>query len=543
MRAPRIDGYDDLVVIGRGASSTVYRAHQAAHDRDVAIKVLAIDISDRRARRRFDRERSVNGRLSAHPNVVTVLESGLVDGRQPYLAMELFEHGSLADRLHRRGAFEVAETLRHGIRICGALETAHRLGVLHRDIKPHNILLSRYGEPALADFGIASLLENERAMTAALTPSHAAPELLEGDEPTPQSDVYSLGSSLFMLLAGTPPFAGPDDEGVLAQLLRITTGEVPPLRRPDVPEHLEAVLRSALAKRGADRPSSALEFGRVLQEIQTELGVPVTALPLDDDIAGDVAGSVPSAPPSTDDSTDVEMVRPPDVAESGRPMAPPTTDDETIDVPAGVALGGRAAAVRRVDDGAFADDPIDVAEVSSPTVVGRGASVRRIRSEPETERRWPIVVWSIIAVVAGVVAIFGVAALVRDDGTDAVGDDGVAGEAAPAAGQPTDGEASLGPAPTADEVRALAPIDVAAQPIDTGVLVTWDDRADGAYQFVVVARLLDGTDVAVDEPTSPGAETATLDVGADRVECITVMAILGRVDGELVRAESAPFCF
>lgn len=97
--------------------------------------------------------------------MVTVLDSGFVDGRYPYLAMEYLEHGSLAQRIAERGPFSVAESLHIGIRIAGALESAHQAGILHRDVKPHNVLLSRFNEPALADFGIATILELEMSMT------------------------------------------------------------------------------------------------------------------------------------------------------------------------------------------------------------------------------------------------------------------------------------------------------------------------------------------------------------------------------------------
>lgn len=553
IRPPHIDGYDDLVVIGRGASSTVYRARQASHGRDVAIKVLTVDISDRKARRRFDRERSVNGRLSDHPNVVTVLESGLVEGRQPYLAMELFEHGSLADRLARRGPFELGETLHHGIRVAGALESAHRLGVLHRDIKPHNILLSRFGEPALADFGIASLLENERAMTAALTPNHAAPELLEGEDPTAQSDVYSLGSTLYTLLAGTPPFAGPDGEGVLAQLLRITTSDMPPMPRTDVPPTLAELLRTALARSPGDRPASAADFGRALQGVQTNLGLAATPLPLGDADGAMPASPAPAAPPLPPPAAVPHSDAPPPphtpvadapAGDAGRPAAAMEHDgDETIDVPTGLVPGGTP---RPQTSPGWDDETVDPDQaVSSPTVVGRAASVRRRRAEPTSRRRLPIVMWSVVAVLVGAGIILGASRLLgRDDDSDAAA---VASDSEPGADAgESGGDQRVGqdPAVAPDDVAALAPVDVTAiASAGGGLLVTWDDQADGRYQFVVVARLADGTDVAADDPTEPGAETATVDVSADRVECVTVMAILGRRDGELVRAESEPFCF
>ncbi len=278
---PAIAGFSDLSVVGHGATATVYRAIQDGFDREVAIKVLHLDVSDRRAQKRFQRERSLNGRLSSHPNVVTVLDSGFVEGRHPYLVMEYLQEGSLADRLKQRGPFPVPLTLHIGVRIAGALETGHRIGILHRDVKPSNILLSRFEEPALADFGIAAILEIEQSFTAALTPVHAAPELLEGAEPSAQTDVYALGSSLYTLLAGTAPFAGPPGEGMLSQLLRITTHDVPTLSRPDVPIELLELLRRAMAKRPENRIESAAAFGEQLRAIQRLVGEPVSLLPVE----------------------------------------------------------------------------------------------------------------------------------------------------------------------------------------------------------------------------------------------------------------------
>jgi serine/threonine protein kinase len=278
---PDIAGFRDITIIGHGATATVYRATQDGFDREVAIKVLHLDISDRRAQKRFQRERSLNGRLSNHPNVVTVLDSGFVDGRHPYLVMEYLEEGSLADRLKARGPFELALTLHIGVRIAGALESAHRVGVLHRDVKPNNILLSRFEEPALADFGIAAILEMEQSFTAALTPVHAAPELLEGSEPSPQTDVYALGSTLYTLLAGVAPFAGPAGEGMLSQLLRITTSDVPTLARQDTPSEVVDVLRDSMAKRPENRIATAGEFGERLQTLQHKFGLPASVLPVE----------------------------------------------------------------------------------------------------------------------------------------------------------------------------------------------------------------------------------------------------------------------
>jgi serine/threonine-protein kinase PknK len=337
---PTIDGFRDLTIIGHGSTATVYRAVQDGFDRDVAIKVLHLDISDRRAQKRFQRERSLNGRLSNHPNVVTVLDSGFVAGRHPYLVMEYLEQGSLSDRIKERGPFELALTMHIGVRIAGALETAHRVGVLHRDVKPNNILLSRFEEPALADFGIAAILEMEQSMTAALTPVHAAPELLEGAEPSPQTDVYALGSTLYTLLAGIAPFAGPAGEGMLSQLLRITTSNVPSLARDDTPRELFDLLCESMAKRPDKRISSAGEFGERLQGLQHQFGLAVSALPVD--VMSRVAA--PTSP----------LIEPETATETAEPASfTSSTKEAAVDPTGAVALP-----VTTVENPPIASEPI-----------------------------------------------------------------------------------------------------------------------------------------------------------------------------------------
>lgn len=154
-----IDGYRDLVQVGSGGFGVVYRARQEHLDREVAVKILAVPTIDDTALTRFMRECQLTSRLTGHPNVVTVLDTGTTRTGRPYIATEYFEHGSLKQRLDRDGPMPLKDVLRIGIKIAGALAAAHDAGILHRDIKPENILISGYGEPALADFGVARLLD------------------------------------------------------------------------------------------------------------------------------------------------------------------------------------------------------------------------------------------------------------------------------------------------------------------------------------------------------------------------------------------------
>ncbi len=186
-----IPGYRDLQRVGRGGFSVVYRARQVELDRVVALKILAVEFVDSQVRRKFLREVQLTSKLTGHPNVVTVLDSGLTSSGRPYIAMEYFERGSLRDRLNAEGPMRVEDVLRVGVKIAAVLGAAHAEGILHRDVKPQNILISRFGEPTLTDFGTARLTAalEVTSRTEALTPFHAAPEVLQGQTPTPLCDI------------------------------------------------------------------------------------------------------------------------------------------------------------------------------------------------------------------------------------------------------------------------------------------------------------------------------------------------------------------
>jgi serine/threonine protein kinase len=206
--APLIPGLTDLRPLGAGGFATVYRAHQAQLGRDVAVKIDNRVLADERDRRRFLREAHAAARLSGHPHVVGVHDANITAHGTPYMVMELCTGGSLADRLDQRGPLPHEEVRDLGVKLADALAAAHAEGVLHRDIKPGNILVDRYGTPKLADFGLAALLDAQGGSTVtrdALSPSYAPPEAFAMAEPTPQADVYSLAATLYTLLAGKPP--------------------------------------------------------------------------------------------------------------------------------------------------------------------------------------------------------------------------------------------------------------------------------------------------------------------------------------------------
>lgn len=274
------DEFADVREIGRGGYGIVYTARQPAFGRTVAIKVLTL--ADEGTLRRFDRERQALGKVSNHPHITPVFASGFTADGKPYLAMEFMRGGSLADRLTREGALPWEEVLDLGVKLSGALETAHRAGILHRDLKPANVLLSDFGEPRLADFGIASIDDGEQTKTGVITASiaYAAPEILDGKRPEVPADIYGLSATLFTLVAGTPPFFAEGDQSLLAMVVRVARDPVPDLRARGVPDAMARVLETGMAKDARTRYPSAEAFGEALAQAQAEVGLRRTALVL-----------------------------------------------------------------------------------------------------------------------------------------------------------------------------------------------------------------------------------------------------------------------
>ena len=293
LRAPRHDtpvalmaelraaGFDDAREIGRGGFGVVFRCRQRSLDRDVAVKVLTSSV-DPDNLERFFREQRAMGRLSGHPNIVHILQVGTTESGSSYLVMPYCSQDSVDTRIRRDGPLAWAEALRLGVKMCGALETAHRLDVLHRDVKPANILVTDYGEPQLTDFGIAHMAGafQTNAGTVTGSPAFTAPEVLAGDPPTSASDVYSLGATLFCAITGHAPFERQEGEQVVAQFLRITTQPLPDLRIHEVPDDVCGLLEHAMARDARERPATAAEFGELLRDAQRRHRLPVDDLPV-----------------------------------------------------------------------------------------------------------------------------------------------------------------------------------------------------------------------------------------------------------------------
>ncbi|NHU49584.1 serine/threonine-protein kinase, partial [Rhodococcus sp. A14] len=262
-------GFEGAHEIGRGGFGIVYRCRQPVLDRTVAIKVLTADL-DPDNLERFLREQRAMGALSGHPNIVNILQVGTTPSGRPYIVMPYHSRDSLEARIRRSGPLGWSEALGIGIKVAGALEAAHRIGTLHRDVKPANILITDYGEPQLTDFGIARIAGGFETTAGTVTgsPAFTAPEVLEGRSATAASDVYGLGATLFCAITGHAAFERRSGEQVVAQFLRITTQPVPDLRGEGIPEDVSAGIEAAMARSPADRPAAPAEFGENLRMLQ-----------------------------------------------------------------------------------------------------------------------------------------------------------------------------------------------------------------------------------------------------------------------------------
>ena len=264
---PGLHGYTDLQLIAHGSTAMVFRATQIRLNRTVAIKVLLVDDVMTTAAN-VARELETTVALSSQPHIVSIIDTGVTDDGSPYIVMEYCEGGSYAQILKRRGPLPLAEVLEVGVKIGEALHAAHEVGIIHRDVKPPNILRSRFG-PALTDFGIARAADDGGVATSTLdklTPQHASPEAMLRDPQSGLSDLYSLASTMWNLLVGRAPFADPTRPlDPLAFRERVLIEPAPRVPREDVPEWLQHELIRAMAKTPQERHDSAGAFAETLR--------------------------------------------------------------------------------------------------------------------------------------------------------------------------------------------------------------------------------------------------------------------------------------
>jgi serine/threonine protein kinase len=387
----------------------------------VAVKVLFKEAASDKSREQFAAEANAMAELAGHPNIVQVFGADVTADGRPYLVMRYYPQRNLAVR-SRAERLPVQKVLEIGVRVSCAVETAHRAGILHRDIKPANILTSQYGEPGLADFGIATRSGEGDDDSQGLSIPWSSPEVVfavsAGDI---RADVYSLGATLWHLLVGRSPFEDPGgDNSTPALMRRIREKQVPRTGRDDVPGSLERLLAQAMAKNPDDRPQTALQLARSLQAVEAEeLWTPTALVLLEDagdDTDNDRVGEPGEDPSSNEDSTRrrtggaiVELVEPPT-------PDPPTLRKVTLPRPsvADSPSAGTSSERRREGMPALLDSDED-ATMRRPSVVSAGgstaeASVIGMPSQPQPQpktRTWKVVVASVVVAAAAIgIALF-----------------------------------------------------------------------------------------------------------------------------------------
>lgn len=275
---PDIPGLVPEVLLGSGGFADVFLYQQQLPSRKVAVKVLRTHEVEDWVMHSFAAEANAMAQLE-HPHIVPVYSAlTSADGR-PCIVMNYYSRGNL-HTLSRDSQLSIAEVLRIGIQMCGAVETAHQAGFLHRDIKPANILLNQFQAPGLTDFGIAARVASEAESDQAISVPWAAPELLEQTAPASvATDLYALAATVWSLAAQHAPFEIPGgDNSAEAMTDRTCRSPVPNLPRIDAPMALNQILAKGLARDATRRHSSALQFGRALQTVERDLGLPRTTL-------------------------------------------------------------------------------------------------------------------------------------------------------------------------------------------------------------------------------------------------------------------------
>ncbi|CAN5819515.1 Stk1 family PASTA domain-containing Ser/Thr kinase [soil metagenome] len=289
-------------VIGYGGMAEVHLAHDVRLGRDVAVKILRQDLArDTQFQVRFRREALASASLN-HPAIVAVFDTGEdqgPDGTTPFIVMEFVEGQTLREMLKNDGALPTPRAVAVCVEICAALDFSHRNGIVHRDVKPGNVMVAPDGSIKVMDFGIARAVSDSSATmtsTAAVigTAQYLSPEQARGESVDARSDVYSCGCLLYELLAGSPPFTG--DSPVAVAYQHVREDPIPPSQlNPAVSPAMDAVVIKAMSKNPANRYQSAADMRADLLRIQE--GLPVEATPLmSDEDKTNVIGGVPAAP-------------------------------------------------------------------------------------------------------------------------------------------------------------------------------------------------------------------------------------------------------
>jgi serine/threonine protein kinase len=306
--------YQLLERYGSGGMANVYRSRDTLLDRYVAIKVLR---DDKARSADFDLQFQHEARAAAnlsHPNIVTVYDYG-IDNGQPFIVMELVPGTDLKSLLRKRGRFSVDEGIPLMVQACAGLGYAHRAGLVHCDVKPHNMLVTSDNRLKITDFGIARVLAtinpSERNEVVWGSPQYYSPEQAAGQVPSPASDVYSLGIVTYEILTGTLPFTASTPEELAH--LHLEADPIPPSEYvPDIPKPLEEIILKVLSKEPSARYRTADQLGRVLMKFGTQredvTAVPGTTLPLEPepDIAWAESPKVQTAAAPVEEPLDID---------------------------------------------------------------------------------------------------------------------------------------------------------------------------------------------------------------------------------------------
>lgn len=360
--APPPDLPDHTVVklLGSGGFADVYLYEQHLPRRSVAVKVLLPGAADGETLAQFDAEANLMAALSTHPAIVTIHQAGVSGDGRPFMVMEYCSRPNLSAR-YRAERLSVADVLRIGVRLAGAVETAHRAGILHRDIKPANVLTTDFGHAVLSDFGI-SVQSSTHGATHGRAPGPAVPgaavgmsipwtapevfaEQTGGDE---RADVYSLAATLYTVLARRSPFDRPGGPNASTDLInRIRTSPLPALVRTDVPPSLERVIARAMDKNPAARYSSALELARALQQVEGELRLAPTPIDVLDEHPAQAAEELGDQPATRIRALTVIE---PEPGSRARVAGPPPAEFPRYDAPSAFTPAGPFAAGPQQDE-------------------------------------------------------------------------------------------------------------------------------------------------------------------------------------------------
>jgi len=514
---PQIPGLTYLNLLGSGGFADVFLYEQELPRRKVAVKALLAQAVTPEGRAQFAGEANLMAQLSTHPSIVTIYQAATTEDGRPYLVMEYCPRPNLSAR-YRRERIGVAEALRIAVRLAGAVETAHRAGILHRDIKPANVLTTDYGWPALTDFGISVAGgSTDDTDQAGMSIPWAAPEFFIEDAPRgAAADVYALAATIYTLLAGRSPFEAPGQSNAALDLItRIERNPVPATGRDDVPEALEEILRRGMAKDPRARFSSAASFARAVQQVETELHLPLTPLDIPD--AGGAEEDTGAGEDQRTRVRSINTISPNTSAPEAGPtrhrpaiIDPGEQTRQSAAAPTGAATG--AASGTGAAPGTGAPAPAGAAAGSSgatpappppgtPSAAGAGSAP----SQGSRRRRTALITAAVAAVVVAVVVVMAIGAMNGPGSTTEP-------TASPSAPPPETFAASTPPPPVTG---------VSLTRSEDGVKVTW--KAPEYDRELEFGYEIDSGGPAGMQPVGERTSVTLTDV-SDHV-CVTVMSI------------------